>query len=56
LQVVWAGAHTLASASDKEGCVRMFNLETQDNYLLHLEEVKGVTAASGISCLAYQAR
>ncbi|GFH33699.1 WD_REPEATS_REGION domain-containing protein, partial [Haematococcus lacustris] len=34
LQVCWAGNHTLASASERDSVVRMYNFDTEDNYVL----------------------
>lgn len=36
LQVCWACEHTLASASDRDNVIRMYNFETEDNYMLHV--------------------
>ena len=34
LFVAWLGGHTLASSSEREMNVRMYNLDTEDNYVL----------------------
>ncbi len=34
LQVSWAAPHTLASCSEKDAVVRMYNFDTEDNYVL----------------------
>lgn len=36
LIVAWVGSHTLASASGRDDVVRMYDLETEDNYILRL--------------------
>ncbi len=38
LFVAWVGGHTLASASERDGLVRMYNLDTEDNYVLQAGE------------------
>lgn len=37
-QVCWAADHTLASASERDGVVRMYNFDTEDNYVLQVSE------------------
>ncbi|PNW79678.1 hypothetical protein CHLRE_08g362650v5 [Chlamydomonas reinhardtii] len=54
LQVAWAGNHTLASASEKDNVVRMYNFDTEDNYVLNLEQDSGLV--SRVVCLAYDDR
>lgn len=55
LQVTWAGAHTLASASEKDAVVRMYNFDTEDNYVLQLEpDVSG--AMPRVVAVSYDAR
>lgn len=54
LQVVWAGRHTLASASDKERLVRLFDFDSEDNYVLNTDTEAG--ASSTVAALAYDAR
>ncbi|GLC64378.1 hypothetical protein PLESTF_000154800 [Pleodorina starrii] len=44
LQVAWAGNHTLASASEKDNVVRMYNFDTEDNYVLNLEQDSGLVS------------
>ena len=34
LLVAWVGGHTLASASERDENIRMYNLDTEDNYVL----------------------
>ena len=34
LFMAWVGGNTLASASERDGDVRMYNLDTEDNYVL----------------------
>lgn len=36
LMVAWVAGHTLASASGQDGTIRMYNLETEDNYVLQI--------------------
>ena len=36
LLVAWVGQHTLASASGRDNVVRMYDLDTEDNYILRL--------------------
>jgi len=36
VQVCWAAEHTLATASGKDSIVRMYNFETEDNYILQV--------------------
>lgn len=36
LHVVWAGQHALALASDKDGVIRLYNLQTEENLILSL--------------------
>ena len=36
LMVAWVGSHTLASVSGRDDVVRMYDLETEDNYILRL--------------------
>ncbi|MEW5317550.1 MAG: hypothetical protein WDW38_008838 [Sanguina aurantia] len=52
--VVWAGNHTLASASEKDSMVRMFNFDTEDNYVLPLTmpDAAANGAVSRVTCLA----
>ncbi len=54
LQVAWAGNHTLASASEKDNVVRMYNFDTEDNYVLNLEQDSGLV--SKVVALAYDER
>lgn len=54
LQVCWAGNHTLASASEKDNVVRMFNFDTEDNYVIPVEQDSGV--ATRVVCLAFDER
>jgi hypothetical protein len=53
-QVAWAGRHTLASASDQERVVRMFDFDSQDNYVLSTDGEGGATGT--VTALAYDAR
>lgn len=41
-QVCWAAEHTLATASGKDSVVRMYNFETEDNYVLQVGNSSGV--------------
>jgi hypothetical protein len=50
-QVCWAADHTLASASERDNVVRMYNFDTEDNYVL---TVSGVS--SHVNSLAVRAR
>lgn len=50
LQVCWACDHTLASASEKDNVIRLYNFDTEDNYVLQ-PETRGA-AANKIVCLA----
>ena len=36
LMVAWVGSHTLASATGRDGIVRMYDLDTEDNYFLRI--------------------
>lgn len=54
MQVAWAGNHTLASASEKDNVVRMYNFDTEDNYVLNLEQDSGLV--SRVVCLAFDQR
>lgn len=36
LMVAWVGNHTLASASGRDDVVRMYDLDTEDNYILRI--------------------
>lgn len=54
LQVCWAGNHTLASASEKDTVVRMFNFDTEDNYVIAVEQDAGM--ATRTVCLSYDER
>jgi intraflagellar transport protein 140 len=36
IQVCWATDHTLASASERDNVVRMYNFDTEDNYVLQV--------------------
>lgn len=36
--VCWAAPHTLATASDRDSVVRMYNLDTEDNYILQVTQ------------------
>lgn len=56
LQVLWAGPHTLASASSRDVAVRLFNFDTQDNYTLPLSGGDADQPAAGVSCMAYDDR
>ncbi|KAF5834048.1 WD40-repeat-containing domain protein [Dunaliella salina] len=51
LQVCWAAEHTLATASGKDGVVRMYNFETEDNYVIQVESAEGTPSQSPIVCL-----
>jgi len=55
LNVVWAGDHTLASASEKDDVVRMYNFDTEDNYVLQVEPGEGGNVTR-ICCLAADTR
>lgn len=39
LMVAWVGGHTLASATGRDDAVRMYDLDTEDNYILHVGKV-----------------
>lgn len=36
LMVAWVGGQTLASATGRDGTVRMYDLDTEDNYILRI--------------------
>ena len=36
LMVAWVGGHTLASATGRDDIVRMYDLDTEDNYILRI--------------------
>ena len=36
LMVAWVGGHTLASANGRDATVRMYDLDSEDNYILHI--------------------
>jgi intraflagellar transport protein 140 len=55
LQVCWACDHTLASASEKDNVVRMYNFDTEDNYILPIDSSDSVTV-SRIVCLSADPR
>ena len=42
LFVAWVGGNTLASASQRDENVRMYNLDTEDNYVLQACEQEGI--------------
>ncbi|GAX73042.1 hypothetical protein CEUSTIGMA_g494.t1 [Chlamydomonas eustigma] len=57
LQVCWACEHTLASASDKDNVVRLYNFDTEDNYVLQPElPPESVGGVNKIACLASDLR
>lgn len=39
MKVTWSCPHTLASSSEKDSVVRMYNFETEDNYMLSLGQI-----------------
>lgn len=39
LMVAWVGGQTLASATGKDGTVRMYDLDTEDNYILRIGKI-----------------
>lgn len=47
LQVVWAGAHTLATASESDSVVRLLQLDDDANYVLDLKQAQFVRSDSG---------
>ncbi|KAK3281449.1 hypothetical protein CYMTET_10767 [Cymbomonas tetramitiformis] len=49
LQVTWAGKHVLASASDKDSMVRMFNLNTEENFVLMMGEENAMKKVSSLA-------
>jgi intraflagellar transport protein 140 len=62
-QVAWAGQHTLAMASGKELLIRLFNFDTEDNYILPLAGSAQSSAAAAAAdsaqapcCLEHDAR
>ena len=40
LMVAWVGGQTVASATGKDDTVRMYDLDTEDNYILRIGEVQ----------------
>ena len=54
----WACEHTLASASEKDAVVRLYNFDTEDNYVLQPEVVEGGAGGgvNRIACLASDTR
>lgn len=50
LMVAWVGSHTLASASGRDDVVRMYDLETEDNYILRLGMSRAPTRLEVHSC------
>lgn len=61
LHVAWAEGHTLAAVSEKEMLIRLFNFDTEDNYVLSIAAALQSTSAAaessaGPSCLAYDIR
>ncbi|KAG1665494.1 hypothetical protein FOA52_009755 [Chlamydomonas sp. UWO 241] len=54
LQVCWGCEHTLASASDRDAVIRLYNFDTEDNYTLAPDGVDGQPAR--IVCLASDLR
>ncbi len=47
--ITWVGSHTLASASGRDDVVRMYDLETEDNYILRL----GMSLIRYMSCCRF---
>eukprot|EP00854_Cymbomonas_tetramitiformis_P005426 gene5426-6578_t len=47
--VTWAGKHVLASASDKDSMVRMFNLNTEENFVLMMGEENAMKKVSSLA-------
>mmetsp|Transcript_30722 Transcript_30722/g.68056 ORF Transcript_30722/g.68056 Transcript_30722/m.68056 type:complete len:1411 (+) Transcript_30722:34-4266(+) len=56
LQVCWACDHTLASASERDNVVRLYNFDTEDNYVLTLDAAEGTGNVTRIVCLASDLR
>ena len=54
LSVAWAGNCTLASASEKDNVVRMYNFETEDNYVIPVEADTGLVTR--VVALTYDER
>lgn len=50
MRMVWATEHVLASASDKDSMVRLFNLATEENFVLSMGDQN---ATKKISSLAF---
>ncbi len=56
-QVCWGCEHTLASASEKDAVVRLYNFDTEDNYVLQPEAPEGAGGGvNRIACLASDLR
>lgn len=51
-QVCWAAEHTIATASEKDNVVRLYNFDTEDNYVLQVDAAEGTGTMSRIVCLA----
>jgi len=49
LYSTWAGPNILASASDKDSLVRMFNLETEENFILTMPETSALNKFSSLA-------
>jgi hypothetical protein len=55
-QVCWACEHTIASASEKDSVVRLYNFDTEDNYVLQPEAPAESGGVNRIACLASDLR
>ncbi|KAL3159993.1 hypothetical protein ABBQ38_010381 [Trebouxia sp. C0009 RCD-2024] len=55
LMVAWVRGQTLASATGRDDAVRMYDLDTEDNYILRIGEDVSSDIPTTICCLSYSA-
>jgi intraflagellar transport protein 140 len=54
-QVCWAGPHTLATAADSDGSIRLLQLDTGDNYMLDLKDARFIRSDSDTQAISASA-
>lgn len=55
-QVCWAAEHTLATASGKDSVVRMYNFETEENYLIQVRARTNFPRVRAHACMCPRPR
>ncbi|GMH43478.1 hypothetical protein BSKO_11400 [Bryopsis sp. KO-2023] len=52
LQVTWSCPHTLASAGESDSVIRLYSFDTEDNYVLRLDNIDA-SEEDTVSCLEF---